>query len=81
MNRRNTEQRRPSVSPGGDTGEYLAAGIAGRRIRGGGDPELTIEGGAAGLEQTIGTAARPTHLLRLFRNGKCRLSLINDDGT
>ena len=46
-----------------------------------GDPELTIEGGAAGLEQAIGTAARPTHLLRLFRNGKCRLSLINDDGT
>jgi hypothetical protein len=51
------------------------------RISGGGDLELTIEGGAVELEQAIGTAARPIHLLRLFGNGKCRLSLINDDGT
>jgi hypothetical protein len=51
------------------------------RIGGGGDLELTIEGGAVELEQAIGTATRPIHLLRLFRNGKCRLSLINDDGT
>jgi hypothetical protein len=48
---------------------------------GGSDLELTIEGGAVELDQAIGTAARPIHLLRFFRNGKCRLSLINDDGT
>jgi hypothetical protein len=45
------------------------------------EAELTIEGGAAELEQAIGTAARLTHLPRRFRNGKYRLSLINDDGT
>ena len=81
MNRRNTEQRRPSVWPGGDTGEDLTAGVAGRRIRGGGDPGPGVEDNAVDLEQEIGTAARPIHLLRLFHNGKCRLSLINDDGT
>jgi hypothetical protein len=61
-------------------GPYLKANRTGRRIGGGGGSELTIESGAAELEQALGTAAI-THLLGLSRNGKCRLSLINDDGT
>jgi hypothetical protein len=61
-------------------GPYLIANRTGRRIGGGGDPELAVEGGAADMEQENSTPAGPTHLPRRFRNGKYRLSLINDDG-
>jgi hypothetical protein len=45
------------------------------------EAELAVEGGAADMEQENSTPAGPTHLPRRFRNGKYRLSLINDDGT
>jgi hypothetical protein len=45
------------------------------------EAELAVEGGAVDMEQENSTPAGPTHLPRRFRNGKYRLSLINDDGT
>ncbi len=45
------------------------------------EAELAVEGGAADMEQETSTPVGPTHLPLRFRNGKYRLSLINDDGT